>query len=623
MARRKRRRKKARQPGPTGPAEPAQPTWRDRLASRADKLARTRWFFPAALVVLTFAVYARSINCPLIHWDDYQYICEDTRIQELSPGNAWRILTSSFALNYVPLATFTFALDRAVWGNWLPGFHLTQLAFYAGGVVLLYFVFRAILGSAPAAFAGAAIYAAHTIHVESVVWLASRKDVVCLVFYAAAILAYLRYAREKERPYRYYALFTALAAAAMFSKGYAAALPAVLLAYDACFGKRIGRRQILDKLPLFALALFLTVVMIQTQERDAAPLLGEIGASHRFVILCKVYAAYAGRAVLPVRLSVNYLVHFLWLHHGVAVLGAILGAGTVAGFFLLRRKLPAAAFGIAIFLLQLSTVMSTFFTLRHWIADRYIFFPTIGSTLALAAGGLWLHKKKELPRALRRWAIPAAATATVALYTVLTVGRIGVWKSELDIWSDAVRKQVGLRGSGPLALREIRGRKVSGIFSLLKVQDAYKRAGKQNEAGAFMALIVKLAEKTAVGNHASIRLAQRNIEAGRYDDAIRRLRPVAEQGKFEAAAAWFLIGEAHRGKGEREKARAAYEKAVERYRASGRSGVNLAIIEEKLGHVEGAIRHLEEVLRLAPDHPQREAIRAKIKDLRRRLRVPP
>ena len=134
------------------------------------------------LVFITFAVYARSFNCPLIYIDDNLYILEDPRVQELSLGNVWRILTTSFAANYTPLTTLTFAVDRAVWGTWFPGFHLTQLAFYSAGIVLLFFAFRAIFGSVPAALAAAAMYATHAVHVESVAWLASRKDVVCLLF---------------------------------------------------------------------------------------------------------------------------------------------------------------------------------------------------------------------------------------------------------------------------------------------------------------------------------------------------------------------------------------------------------------------------------------------------------
>ncbi|MHC4199648.1 MAG: glycosyltransferase family 39 protein, partial [Planctomycetota bacterium] len=424
--RERKRQRRLRQEQAEEPAREAATPWAEALRARAVAIARNRYAAPAALAVLTLAIYARSIDDPLIYWDDNLYILDDARIQELSLANARKIMTESFAANYHPLTTFTFALDRALWGGGLPdetwGFHLTQLVFYAGGVVLLYFVFRHVLGSAPAAFAGAAIYAMHTIHVESVAWLASRKDVVCLFFYAAAMLAYFRYAKEEKMRWGRYALFVALAAAAMFSKGYAAPLPFVLLAYDWVIARKVDWRRIVDKIPLVALAVALFLVMAAAQDKDATPL-GEIDTYGRLLQQCKIYAVYVARTILPVRLSINYcyVVRIDWLSGWVAGLGALLGAGTVAAFFVLRRRLPAAAFGIAVLVMQLGTVMSVFITLRQWMTDRYLFFPTIGSTLALAAGGLWLHgwlhRSKSVPEGVRRYAVPAAAVATVALYS--------------------------------------------------------------------------------------------------------------------------------------------------------------------------------------------------------------
>ncbi len=567
---RRRRRRREEKAVPAAPPEP--PARRDRLWSRVAALAGKGWVPPVTLVLLIFAVYARSISYPFINFDDSKYICEDVRVQELSAGNAWRILTTPFMSNYHPVTTFTFALDRAVWGGWLPGFRLTQLAFYAGGVVLLYYLFQTILASRPAAFAAAAIYATHTIHVESVAWLASRKDVVCLVFYAAAILAYVRYTREKDRPYRHYALFAALAAAAMFAKGYAAVLPVVLLAYDACFSRKIGRRQILDKLPLLAVALAVTIIMLAAQEKHAAPISAPITGWYRFVRLCKVFAAYVGLTILPVRLSGAYPVHEDWLHPSAALLGALLGTGAVAGFFALRRRLPAAAFGIALFVLPLGTVMNTFFTLRTWMTDRYLFFPTIGSSLALAAGGLWLYRNKDLLPARRRWAIPAAAAGAVALYAALTIARVGVWQSGITFWSDVIRKQNDIAGSGPVTASDLRGRRLKVLIPRLLLSKAYNRAGRTEEARALTGR--EWLEDLDYDGPGSWDVAVlRYQEGGGPDELIRELRPVAELGKHDAPTAYTWMGIAYKKKGDLDAARGAYLKALDLCEKQHRRGV--------------------------------------------------
>ena len=89
------------------------------------------------LAALCIAIYARSFPLGLVDFDDDVYIFEDPRLEALSTSNIGRILGRPFFSNYHPVTTLTYAFDRAVWGRWLPGFRLTHLAFYAGGVVLL------------------------------------------------------------------------------------------------------------------------------------------------------------------------------------------------------------------------------------------------------------------------------------------------------------------------------------------------------------------------------------------------------------------------------------------------------------------------------------------------------
>ncbi len=686
-------------------------------------LAETRWFLPAVLAVLTLAVWARSFAVPVLGWDDTVYLYQDARIEPLSAGGAGRILTTGFFANYHPVTTLTYAFDRALFGRWEPGFHLTQLAFYLGGVILLYYVFRAVLANRGAAFAAAAVYSTHTIHVEAVAWLAQRKDVVCLFFYAASILAYVKYAREEARPWRWYGAAMPLAALAMLSKGYAVVLPGVFIAYDLCFpahwcagrgvgsatapgAKRFRWRRVLDKLPFVALAAAATAATALAQDKASALVeIDEIDitAWQRFVALAKIFAVYAGRSVAPVGLSARYIVGTAWLSWWVAALGVTLGAGAVAGFVLLRRRVPAAAFGIALFMLPLVTVMNAFWTLRIWMADRYLFFPTMGSSLALAAAGLWLSTRRGVPARARRFAIPAAAAVAVAAYSALTVARIGVWTSPVALWSDALRKQTGVSGSGPLTRGELD--RIVGDRERLANLDAetcsalasaYRKAGEKRLARA---LVLAIGQRPGDATGAEIELARELIAGGSYDQAVEMLRPVVEGGTWLAPYALVLTGRALRGKGEADAARRALVEAVELYKGIGLSGVEamnelgaleftakryaesaswyalarnaapgdphavfflgrtfeemgrleracllyeealklrratrtapislasihqqMGIAAQKLGRVDEAIAHFEELLRLAPEHPERRAVRETIEMLRSRGR---
>ena len=304
------------------------------------------------LVVLVALVWGRSLGFPVVYWDDTQYLYEDARVQALSLENLWRIVSESYFSNYHPLTTLTYALDHAVWGNWLPGFHLTHLVLYAAGIVVLYFLFARLLGNDRAALLAAALYAVHTIHVEPVVWLAQRKDLLCLVLYAGTLLAWVRY-RATEAPQlrrRLYLLVLALAALAMLAKGYAVVLPAALLAYDLTLAPRPLKRAVVEQLPLVALAAIVTVITVLAQETALAESeTTSLVFGARLVLLLKVFAVYAGRALVPVSLAVHYPVGADWLPGVVAVLGLATFVGLLYLFVRTRQRLPGVAFGLVLY----------------------------------------------------------------------------------------------------------------------------------------------------------------------------------------------------------------------------------------------------------------------------------
>ena len=662
-------------------------------------LFRRPWAAPLALLLLTVLIYARSLGTPIHDWDDNIYFFRDARVERPSAENLSRILTQPFFSNYHPVTTLTIAFDRAVWGTWVPGFHLTQLFFYAGGVLGIYFLFAALLRRRAEAFAAAAIYAAHAVHVESVAWLASRKDVVCLFFYVFALLAYVRYAGGAPHRWRAYALSILFAGLAMLSKGYAVILPALCFAYDLCFAPRVGRRQILDKIPFVALTAAMTLLTVYAQDKQSGLVDLSLTLGQRILRLGEVLALYVGHTLLPIRLSAIYTTGITPPKTALALLGLVLAAAMGVGFLAWRRKRPVAAFGIALFALPLATVMNVYYTLRIWMTDRYLLFPTIGSSLFLVAMAASLYQAKggrvDPRRAGLRRGFAWAAGLVVALYAALTVARIGVWSSDLALWSDVVRRQLDLPGTGPVtaaAVASATGR-LPDPGPLVALRRAYDARGDRDEA----ARLERLADSLSGGEdeHSLMRLARLDLVAGRYQDALSRLRPVAAGRTWFAPLATFRIGVAEEKLGHAEAARQAYDRALAMYRdlnqpatdayfevgtmeylagnypraaewyrlasrespreadsifhlalalqMSGRVPEAMALYQriasgelrftphsrmampdvylqmgtgsETMGKKQDAIRYFGEVLRLAPDYPKRDAVRAKIAEL--------
>ena len=685
---------------PKTPRRHREPKVRTAIAGppRSSGLFKRPWVAPALLVLLTVLAYARSFSVPIHDADDYFYYFRDARLDQLTGESLWRILTQPFFANFHPVTTLTYAFDRAVWGTWVPGFHVTQLLFYLGGVLGIYLLFERILQWRAGAFAAAALYAAHAVHVESVAWLASRKDVVCLFFYAFAMVAYVRYAERPGAAWGAYALSVLLAGVAMLSKGYAVILPAVFLAHDFCFSGRISRRALLDKIPYAALAAAVTLLTVNAQDKDSALVQVSLSAGERAWRLLEVFARYVFHTVLPLRLSALYPYGLTPAVDSIAAIGLLLAIALPFAFFAVRRRNPAAAFGLALFVLPLATVMNSVFTLRIWMTDRYLLFPTIGSTLAIVALAAPLFRRRPDPAGetrLRpiRTTLAAAAVLAIGLYTALTVARIGVWTSGVRLWSDVLRRQLDLSGTGPLTVAEIERAPVrrlvdsSPVVSLMR---AYESEGNREES----ARIAEFLNRGAGGDEASgeMLLARGDLEAGRWADAAGRLRPIAEGTSWSASQALVWLSVAEERLGNVDAARQTLERGMARYRETGQpptdalldvgiiefgkgnfpkavelfrtahesspeeakaafflgraleeSGsleeslalygriareelrilpqstftladvyLEMAVVEERLGRREEALGHFEEVLRRAPAHPKRDAVRAKI-----------
>jgi len=570
-------------------------------ASKSPTFLDRPWVAPSLLILFTLALWARSLAVPIIGGDDYVYFFRDARLEHLTGAKIWAILTQPFFANFHPFTTLTFALDRAVWGSWVPGFHITHVFFYTGGVVGIYFLFARVLRSKSAALIAAGLYAAHTVHVESVAWLASRKDVVCLFFYAMTLLAYTRYV-DRTSPqagrgsrgagaqagthaheannhnaataWAFYALSILLAGIAMLSKGYAVALPVVVLAYDLCFTQRLTTRQILDKIPFIGLALMTIALTVHAQDRDSALVQVAMNTEQRLALLAKVFALYVSHSIVPIHLSAFYTVGGKPVEGPIVLVGILLALALLIAFFVLRRSQPAIAFGIALFLGPLPTVMNFHYTLRIWMTDRYLFFPTIGSCLAIVAS-VMAFAKSRARSAKRAPALRPAAyvgAAAIVLYAGLTFARIGIWTNSITLWSDTLRRELHLPGSGPVTSQDFQGRGDLGSSAggpLMSLVESYRTAGMKAAADSLQEIHDRIAG--GGGEYTVLADARKDLDAGNYDAVITRLKPLAEnEGSWIAPDALLLVGVAQSHLGQAAASEQSIQRAFALSKAKGR-----------------------------------------------------
>ncbi len=202
------------------------------------------------LIALTLGVYLQVRHFEFFQVDDPIFVSMNPHIRSGTfVTNVKWAFTHSYSGNWIPLTYLTYMLDSALYELWAGGFHLTNVLFHIGNVLLLYYLGRSLTGNPfPAAFV-AALFAVHPIHVESVAWITERRDVLSVFFGLASMLAYVAYAR-RGRSVAYWSSLV-LFLCSLLSKQTLVTLPCVLLLIDFWPLRRLSRRAVVEKLPFF------------------------------------------------------------------------------------------------------------------------------------------------------------------------------------------------------------------------------------------------------------------------------------------------------------------------------------------------------------------------------------
>ncbi|MBI5598748.1 MAG: hypothetical protein HY890_03310, partial [Deltaproteobacteria bacterium] len=200
----------------------------------------------AVLAVIAFLVFMQSLGYDFVIWDDNILISENRNIQTLDPKFFKWVFTSVGITTWYPVTLISFAIDYAVWGPDAQGFHLTNIIFHSFNVFLVFILtVRLVEHASPAPYGGlnkkafiaalttALLFGLHPLRIESVVWIAERKDVLYGFFFLLSVISYLRYVSSdgsKKKAFYYASLV--LFAMSFMSKPMAITLPVVLLILD-------------------------------------------------------------------------------------------------------------------------------------------------------------------------------------------------------------------------------------------------------------------------------------------------------------------------------------------------------------------------------------------------------
>ena len=566
--------KRARRAAPPVPA----PAVSLAAAPNPERNRRLEWCVYLLLFLATAAVYSQVWHFDFVNFDDPEYVAGNRHVIS---GLTWEGLrwafTSTGAANWFPLTWISNMAACQLFGAASGWHHLINVGFHVLASLLLLAALRRMTGALWPSALVAFLFALHPLHVESVAWVAERKDVLCAFFWCLTLWCYARYV---ERPSALrYAWVTLAFAGGLMSKSMIVTLPMVLLLLDLWPLRRPLRLALLrEKVPLFALAAGVSLLtFISQRQGHAVRSLTSLPLATRLANAVLTYAVYIGRMFWPAKLAVYYP----YSHHLPAAAVTAAGALLAGVTFLTIRRLgrdPYLAVGWFWYLGTLVPVIGLIQVGGQSSADRYTYLPTIGLTIMLAWGAADLVKR--YPRA--KAAVAAAAGSALCACLVLTAIQTSYWANSGSLFEHAVGVTTGnYIAENNLAdyyLTEMRTEEARApVLEALRLNPYYP------EAHVNLATILR-------------RTGQMSQSEQQYQDALR-LQAI----NVEAHAGYgaLLLQE-----GRNEEARAQFAQVVELRPEDADAHYDLGRVLAALGRGDEAMAEFSEAVRLRPDQAE-------------------
>jgi protein O-mannosyl-transferase len=579
---------------------------RQASASKSKKLREIRFiglWICAVLFVAVLLLYSQVSGHEFVSFDDPIYVTQNPEVRGglTWTGVAWAF-TSFYGSNWFPLTWLSHMLDCQLFGLNSGWQHLTNVWIHALSTMLLFAVLRRMTGEPWRSAMVALLFGLHPLHVESVAWIAERKDVLSGFFWMLTLWAYAAYA---SRPGRWRLALTWLVfCLGLMAKPMLVTLPFVMMLLD---DWPLGRGfRILGKLPFFAASVGSSIVTYLAHAKGGAVASVEwVPLSMRCenaLISCAVYIL---KTFWPTRLAVFYPYPLGSLLLPALFAGVALAAITALAL-LWHRQRPYLTVGWLWYLVTLLPVIGLIQTGEQARADRYTYIPMIGLTMALVWG---------ISQALQPWPRfrVALAVAVVSICGVLTWVQLQFWRDDLSLYEhaiDVVPDNYLARFNLASAL-EARGRSPEAIAQLretVRLRPSY--IGARAELGQLLAKQGQIDEglqdlETAVRMRpddadAHFRLGSvlgmlgRNSEAAEEFSQTIRLQP-------ENADAHYNLGIALAQQDKVQQAAREFTTTVQLRPDDAEARLNLGIALARLGRIDDAIHQFSEALRINPD----------------------
>lgn len=403
------------------------------------------------LFIISVVTFSPIVKNDFIRsWDDGPYVVENNLLHDLS----WKGVLNIFSYgdefqrlvnNYHPLTTFSLALNYHMSGLSPVSYHMTNLVFHGLNAVLaflfIYFLTRRRIW--PAIISGL-LFAVHPMHVESVAWVAERKDVLYTFFFLAGLIAYLKYLDDEKVWKLGIALLLFLCSC--LSKAMAVPFPLIMLLVDYFKRRRFSWRLLFEKIPFFIIAVIIGLMSLHLQALSAINKFETFTLYQRIMHASYGFFTYIFKFIDPSDLSAFYPYPpitpdgLLPLPFRMAPYICMGIAALVIWVSTRKGEIPhAIVFGILFYFFTIALVLQFLSVGKAIIADRYTYLPYIG--LSFIPGMLidYLVQKKSSLNYIG-YGLAGVILIMIIVFSVMTHERTKVWKDDITLWSDALQQ---------------------------------------------------------------------------------------------------------------------------------------------------------------------------------------
>lgn len=547
------------------------------------------------LLIAIVVPYRQVINFDFVCYDDNTYVTNNPNIQQgITPKTIKWSFTTFYEANYHPLTWLSHMLDVKLYGLNAAGHHWTNVEFHILNTLLLFFILFKMTGSLWQSAFAAALFALHPLHVESVAWVAERKDVLSTFFGFLTMGAYYRYVKKTDvKNYLWVIVFLTIS---LMAKPMLVTLPFVLLLMDfwplkrlqfknnsilpseskTRFGIKTNYRLIFEKIPLFVpVGISCVLTFLAQKNAGAVQVLRQLPVKDRIANALVSYINYVLKMFWPSKLAVFYPHPGNTLPEWKIFGAALLLAGSCFAALRAAKKYPYIAVGLFWYLVTLVPVIGLVQVGDQAMADRYTYIPLIGLFIIVAWGGSELFKKWRYQNIF----LGVFSVAVLSALTMCTSYQLRYWKNAVTLFEHAIKvtknNSLGQNNLGVAYASVDIDKAISHYEEALKIQPnnslalfnlgtAFSDKKNYNEAYLYLTKSIKINPKRI---EARMNLANVAYIQGRFDEAVSQ-----------------------------------YNKILEIYPDNENAHYNLAYVMSAQGKLDEAVSHYKETLRISPQY---------------------